>query len=89
MEKAAGFRKPAASRMLFCVFLGFQDLVCLVVVEDLADHILVVPEHGLAVVIVTPALAVGLGIAVEYGDAFRLGMDGGEGILLFGGGLGA
>ena len=88
-KNAAGF--PAAWKvcLLFGIFLSFQNFVCLVVIEYFPDHIFIIPEHGLTVVIITPSVTVGLGIAVEHSDAFCLGMDGHKGILLLGGGLGA
>ena len=58
--------------LLFGIFLSFQDFIRFIVIEDFPDHVLVIPEHGLAVVIIPPAIAIGLGIAVENSDAFTL-----------------
>ena len=74
--------------LFLCVFLCLQNFIGFVVFKDFPDHVLVVPEHGLAVVVIPPAVAIGLGIAVEHGNAFCFGMDGQEGVLLLGGSLG-
>ena len=57
--------------MLFslCFFLSGNLGVNGIISENLTNHVFVIPEHGFAVVVVAPAVAVGLAVAVEDCDA--------------------
>ena len=68
--------------------LGSQVGVGLIQLEDNPDHVLIIREEGLAVVIIAPAVAVGVALAGENGDTFFFGMDAEEGCPLVFAGLG-